>query len=317
MTSIAEISDEPKFTIKAVCDQTGILPVTLRAWERRHAVLKPHRSENRYRLYSEQDVAILLWLKNRLDSGITISVAANELHGMLANNVWPEAVLTSPATAKLTPKMPPDQYAKALYNALIHHDEVRAGELSKEIFSSFGLMSLCTEVLSPALVLIGEDWYTGRITVTTEHFASAYIRGKLLAAFQNLPTRRGSSYILVGCGPDEQHEIGALMIAALLRSEGYRVEYLGPDVPVDDLIDYARYEHPHMIVLASSMESSAIELKNVQEKLQHLRPIPIFGYGGAAFTIRPSLRQEVPGIFLGETMQAAIENVKLLLKKIR
>ena len=96
MTSIAEISDEPKFTIKAVCDQTGILPVTLRAWERRHAVLKPHRSENRYRLYSEQDVALLLWLKNRLDSGITISVAANELHSMLDNNIWPEAVLPPP-----------------------------------------------------------------------------------------------------------------------------------------------------------------------------------------------------------------------------
>jgi methanogenic corrinoid protein MtbC1 len=317
MTSIAEISDEPKFTIKAVCDQTGILPVTLRAWERRHAVLKPHRSENRYRLYSEQDVALLLWLKNRLDSGITISVVANELHSMLDNNIWPEAVLTTPAASKHKPKMPPEQYARTLYDALVHHDEVRAGEISKEIFSSFDLMSLCTEVLSPALVMIGEDWYTGKISVTTEHFASAYIRGKLLSAFQNFPTRRGSSYILVGCGPDEQHEIGALMMAALLRSDGYRVEYLGPDVPVDDLIDYARYEHPHMIILASSMESSAVELKNVQEKLQKLRPVPLFGYGGAAFVIKPALRQEIPGIFLGGTMQEAIEHVQQLLKKNR
>ena len=77
MANIADIADDPKYTIKTVSTQTGIRPVTLRAWERRHAVLSPHRSENRYRLYSDRDVAILRWLKNRIDGGISISNACH------------------------------------------------------------------------------------------------------------------------------------------------------------------------------------------------------------------------------------------------
>ncbi len=34
MASIIEFSDEPRYTIKSVSVQTGIRPVTLRAWER-------------------------------------------------------------------------------------------------------------------------------------------------------------------------------------------------------------------------------------------------------------------------------------------
>src|SRR5512133_2526001 len=97
MSTIVDLPNDPKFTIKTVASQTGIRPVTLRAWERRHEVLNPHRGDNRYRLYSERDVAILRWLKNRVDSGISISNAVSELRSMTNNHIWPEAVPLAPA----------------------------------------------------------------------------------------------------------------------------------------------------------------------------------------------------------------------------
>src|SRR5512138_1117116 len=96
MPRITELPDDPKFTIKTVASQTGIRPVTLRAWERRHEVLSPHRADNRYRLYSERDVAILRWLKNRIDEGTSISSAVSELRSMTSNNNWPEAIPEAP-----------------------------------------------------------------------------------------------------------------------------------------------------------------------------------------------------------------------------
>ena len=83
MATIIDYSEEPKFTIKTVFAQTGIRPVTLRAWERRYEVLNPYRSNNRYRLYSERDVAILRWIKSRVDNDISISSAVQELRSML------------------------------------------------------------------------------------------------------------------------------------------------------------------------------------------------------------------------------------------
>ena len=317
MTSISDFSDDPKYTIKAVSAQTGIRPVTLRAWERRHEVLTPHRSDNRYRLYSERDVAILRWIKSRIDNGITISNAIVELRTMTRNGVWPDAVPTGPSIIPTSSANPPSLYADQLYRALIRHDEVEAGDLLREVLSSFDLRTICIDVLTPCLVAIGEAWYRGDIRVTTEHFASAYLRGKLLTLLQAYPARRGAPYILIGGAPTEQHEIGSLMMAVMLRSEGFRVEYLGPDIPLEDLVDYARYEKPAMIVLSATMESSALELKRMQEKVNRLRPTPLFGYGGQAFNLKPELRSQIAGQFLGESMGAALDRIHEILSNAK
>jgi len=313
MTSIIEFPDEPKFSIKTVCSQTGIRAVTLRAWERRHEVLTPFRSENRYRLYSERDVAILRWIKSRVDSGVSISRAVEELRSMRKNGIWPDALPTMPApTRSVIPALPTGTYSRQLYQALIHHDEISAGKIIQEIQMAYDIRTICMDIFTPCLVDIGEAWYRGEIRVTTEHFASAYLRGKLLSLLQAYSNRRNAPYILIGCAPTEQHEIGSLMVAVLLRSHGFRVEYLGPDVPIEDLVDYASYEHPQMVILTASMESTALELVHAEEKVGKLHPIPIFGYGGGAFVRKVDLRKKIPGIYLGDDLDDAVETVERL-----
>lgn len=289
--------------------------MTLRAWERRHEVLSPHRSDNRYRLYSERDVAILRWIKNRVDSGVSISNAVSELRSMQKNGVWPEAIPTAPEVAPSANASPPERYAVLLFQALIRHDESQASDLLREAHAIFDLMTICMDIITPALVEIGEAWYRGDIRVTTEHFASAFVRGKMLSLMQAYPSRRSAPYILIGCAPTEQHEIGSLMIAVLLRSYGFRVEYLGPDIPLEDLVDYASYEHPALIILSATTESAALELSRLQDKLNRQRPTPIFGYGGRIFNLKPDFRKKIPGVFLGETLKESVEHTRSLLSQ--
>lgn len=314
MTTIIDYSDEPKFSIKTVYAQTGIRPVTLRAWERRHEVLNPHRSENRYRLYSERDVAILRWIKNRVDNNTAISLAVQELRDMLKTGSMPEIHPIEFAPIPVRRDVSPSQFSTELYLALVKHDEASGAELVREAQACFDLPTLMIQVMTPALVAIGEDWYIGKIRITTEHFASAFIRGKLLTLLQSYPARRNAPYLLVGCAPTEQHEINSLMFSVLLRSAGYRVEYLGPDIPIDDLVDYASDEHPDMVILAATMEDAARELSRVQEKLSKLRRPPLFGYGGHIFTQKPALRKIVQGNYLGDSMETALVNVQSLLQ---
>jgi MerR family transcriptional regulator, light-induced transcriptional regulator len=98
MTTITSLPDEPKFTIKTIALQTGIRPVTLRAWERRQAIPHPYRTNNHYRLYSERDVAILPWLKYRVDDGLPISGVVNELRYMVNH------ITAHPGCAEVTPE---------------------------------------------------------------------------------------------------------------------------------------------------------------------------------------------------------------------
>jgi methanogenic corrinoid protein MtbC1 len=314
MTSIIDFSDEPRYTIKAVSVQTGIRPVTLRAWERRHDLLSPHRSDNRYRLYSERDVAVLRWIKSRVDGGISISNAVTELRQMTRNGIWPDAVPAAPTRTLSKPKATPEKYTHWLYDALINHDEDKASDIMKELHASFDLITIFVRILSPTLIAIGEAWYRGEIRITTEHYASNFLRAKLMSLLQAYPTRRNAPYVQLGCAPTEQHELGSLMMAVLLRSQGFRVEYLGPDLPIDDLVDYASYEFPDMIIMTASTELAAFEMRRLKEKLDQLDPAPQLAYAGSVFDHDMKVRDMVPGLYLGDNFEQGIELVREVLK---
>ncbi len=68
-------SDTPMFNTKAVVQQTGVPAATLRAWERRYTLLSPERADNAYRLYTERDIVMIRWLKERVNAGMSISQA--------------------------------------------------------------------------------------------------------------------------------------------------------------------------------------------------------------------------------------------------
>ena len=48
---------------------------------------------------------------------------------------------------------------------------------------------------------------------------------------------RGSA--VLACAPGEHHDIGLLMLAVMLRADGWRVEFLGADTPVDAAVAFA------------------------------------------------------------------------------
>jgi methanogenic corrinoid protein MtbC1 len=311
MPRINDFPEDGKFNIKSVSLQTGLPPVTLRAWERRYQILNPQRAENGYRLYSEQDVALLSWLKDKVDAGLSISLAVADLKTYTRRGLSPEISIESPTrTERKSSSHSSDFFIKRLHDALITHDEIAAATVFEKAAASFDLAPLFEFVIIPVLVEIGDDWFNGRIKVATEHFASTFIRSRLMSIFQSVPTIRSSTNIMVGSAPDELHEIGPLMVAILLRQAGFRVEYLGPDLPLEDLAYYAKSQKPKMIILSATIKDSIHSLAGFDQQLQKIKPKPIFGFGGAAYVRNPELIGNTPGVFLGETISQSIQTVQ-------
>ncbi len=310
MVSIAEFPSEPKYTIKVVSERTGVRPVTLRAWERRYDLLDPERLDNNYRLYSERDIQILRWITHRLDDGLSISNAVREYRSLRANGIWPEALPSVlPPEPSQTPRYPTKYYAEKLYAALVDHKEAEAKKIVDTVQGMYDIQKIFFEIFYPCLVEIGEAWYRGEIRIATEHFASAFIRGILMNLLQAFPIYSAAPSILVGCAPEEFHEIAPLMLSVLLRREGYQVEFLGPDLPVDDLVLYAGDIKPDMIILSASFERTAQPLLQMQAMLDELPGKPKLGYGGRYFNENPEIRKEMGGIFLGESLDEALKHV--------
>jgi DNA-binding transcriptional MerR regulator len=314
MVSIAEYSKEPKYTIKVLSERTGVRPVTLRAWERRYDLLEPDRLDNNYRLYSERDIEIIRWVTHRLDEGLTISNAVREYRNLRETGIWPDALpsVIAPERTK-APQFPPQVYAEKLFTALTAHNEAQAKEIISNVQSMFELKTILFEIFTPCLYEIGEAWYRGEIRIATEHFASAFIRGILLNLLQAFPIYSAAPTILIGCAPEEDHEIAPLMLSVLLRREGYQVEFLGADLPLDDLVFYAEDASPDMIILSAGSERPGRALLRLPAMLKKLKKPPLLGVGGRYFNENPSARQQMEEYFLGNALDDSIQRVHDLL----
>jgi DNA-binding transcriptional MerR regulator len=314
MVSIAEFSTEPKYTIKVLSERSGVRSVTIRAWERRYDLLDPERLDNNYRLYSERDIEIIRWITNRLDDGLSISNAVREFKKLRENGIWPDALPSVlPPEPSKQPKFSTDVYAKKLFTALTTRKESKAKQILDSIQSMFDLKIIFFEILTPCLYEVGEAWYRGEIRIATEHYASAFIRGILLNLLQAFPIYSAAPIVLVGCGPEEYHEIASLMLSVLLRREGYQVEFLGQDLPVDDLVFYAEDSGADMVILSISTDYSARSVYKMQAMLDKLPKQPRLGFGGRYFNQNPQAQEEMEGVFLGESLDQAIQNVHDLL----
>lgn len=315
---LEDYSDEPIYNMKAVEQQTGISAATLRAWERRYTLIEPKRTASGYRLYSERDVALLRWVRQQMNDGLTISRVVAMLEAARQNG---EAIYVEPQGAPMVSNhhapQPPKDFVQPLVQALISLDTERADEVIEQTFVLYTMPTVYVEVITPALIEIGELWHRGEISISIEHFATTYLRGRLLGLLQAYPHRSDMPMIIVACAPGERHEIGALIFAVMLRQQGFNAIYLGQDVPIDDIVQTAIQERAAMICLSASNAASALALRDVKPLLdQSQQPNPpIFGYGGRAFDIDPELRRQVDGHYLGNDPRDAVNLIVNLLHK--
>lgn len=313
--ALAEFANDPVYNMKAVEQQSGISAATLRAWERRYGLIEPKRTASGYRLYSDQDIALLRWVRDRMAEGLTVSrvVAMLEVVRASGETLWIEEHAQT-AVVHDTP-MPPSNLVQPLYEALIELDDERADEVMERAFAMYTMATVYVDLIAPTLVEVGDAWHRGEIFISTEHFATTYLRGRLLGLLQAYPHRPDMPMIFVGCAPHERHEVGALIFAVMLRQQGFNVIYLGQDVPIEDVIAAALGEHPAMLCMSATSTQTALSLKTVQQRLDQANgSAPLFGYGGRAFDYDAELRAQVGGHYLGRDPRDAIMTVHGLLK---
>ncbi len=62
----------PVYPIRTVARLTGVHSRTIRGWERQNGLLSPARTEGGHRLFSEEDVERIRWIKALLDRGMSL-----------------------------------------------------------------------------------------------------------------------------------------------------------------------------------------------------------------------------------------------------
>jgi MerR family transcriptional regulator, light-induced transcriptional regulator len=196
---------------------------------------------------------------------------------------------------------------------LMNFDSAQADQVLSEAFSIYPFEQVLLDVVQPVMLDIGERWHRGEINVVVEHFATQFVRRKLAGLLGMFEGGAHRATVVVGCAPGELHDLGALLSALFLVRRGWHVIYLGPQVPLFDLLETVHSIKPNMVCLSASTMETALELIPVARGLTEAYPQVHFGYGGRVFNVNPELRHSMPGIFLGHDARELVDTAGKLL----
>lgn len=308
--------EAPIYNIKAVARLTGVAADTLRRWESRYGVMHPQRTASGYRMYSQHDVDTIRWLKERVEEGLSISRACELLRQQGDAVPAPSPAPPEPAPFGIGPR-PLNALKDELLDAYQATDEGAANKTINDALALYSLEQVVNDLLFPSLVEVGERWMRNEFTIAHEHFASALVRSRLANLFHSSPYYPAGPLILVACAPGELHEIGAQVLALFLRRSGYRVVYLGQNVPEESLLSMIRTLRPALVCCSASRTETAANLRPLAEAVHQLRAdtgwAPRLAFGGSIFTHHPDLAAKMGADYLGPDASAAVRQVNAVL----
>jgi MerR family transcriptional regulator, light-induced transcriptional regulator len=283
--------DTPRHPVRLVASRTGLSPHVLRAWERRYGVVAPHRSEGGQRLYSDLDVERLRRLRQLTGRGHSISRIA----GLPLEDLDRLEAEAPPIPAELRPADVESPVAAELVGeALRAIRRLDAGELRavlQRAAVTLGGPLFLDEVLAPVIEAVGDGWAGGSLSVAQEHLSTAVFRRALEWMVEVYRVEGELPGLVVATPPGEGHELGALMAATCAAAEGWRITYLGPDLPVPELLAAARDTGARAVALSSVYSTDDEQLLAAVKagRAGLPRETPLLVGGAAAHRLREAM----------------------------
>jgi methanogenic corrinoid protein MtbC1 len=218
-------SDEGLYTVTAVSRLTGVAPDTLRAWERRHGVVAPVRSQSGRRMYRGDDVRRLRLLADAVRSGHAIgSISGLDEHALVR-------LLDHSATVRAGRPRALGDLLESLVAAVERYDADGCERMIGMVLASMPVDTVIDELVCPALVEVGARWQRGEMSIAQERLLSSVVRKLALNMLTTLTRIVGTPHILLGSLSGEGHELGALLAAVDAAASGVSCAYVGADLP--------------------------------------------------------------------------------------
>jgi DNA-binding transcriptional MerR regulator/methylmalonyl-CoA mutase cobalamin-binding subunit len=257
------------FTIRRAAALTGVPEATLRAWERRYAVVVPRRTEAGYRIYTESDIETILEMQALLGAGWAPREAARQVRGGSSSQQRrPSGLATRGA-------------GERLLSAAARLDAMGVEAVLDDAFARGSFESVVDGWLMPALGEVGTAWHEGRLGVAGEHLVSAAVQRRLAGAFQAASRREGAPHVLTGLASGCRHELGLLAFATALRRAGMDVTYLGVDLPTEHWLQALEARPVAAVVLTVPMRADVESSRALAVAVRAHHPATTVQVGGA------------------------------------
>lgn len=243
----------PRHPLRFVTRSTGLSAARLRAWESRHAVVTPGRTAGGQRLYSDEDIERLLLLRRAVEAGHGIGPLAR-----LPSDELKRVAAGEGSSAGLAEPAADMKVVETMVGMVARLDVGGLERALRRVVMRLGATAAMDRVIAPLLRRLGEQWHAGILGPAHEHAASDVVRRILAWIRIYLRPADGAPAVAVATPRGDRHELGAQMAAAAAAELGWRVIYLGADLPARDIASAARQGRVAAIALSVLMDDGPV-----------------------------------------------------------
>jgi MerR family transcriptional regulator, light-induced transcriptional regulator len=259
--------------IKAVSRLTGVNEFTLRAWEKRYGFPAPERSKTGRRLYNLSDVEKIRLLSALTERGHSISEIADFDHKKLGRLMEISGHTSNNAEIGFVTDRPATWYVDQLFSCISELDLLRFDSLLKSAQHRFDSRSFALDIALPLLGSIGSATETEKLDVYHEHASTSVLRtclsGILYGVLQT--TTHVTDPPLIFAAPEgDHHDFGILIAAILAVLSGFKVLYLGPNMPLTSLLRASSSVRSQLLVVSLSAPEPSLSTSAAREYFSEL-----------------------------------------------
>lgn len=272
------MENSAQYLISTVSKRSGVKSDLVRAWERRYQAVTPSRTEGGHRVYSDLDIARLKLLNQATNNGHSISQIAKlsleELKNLLKDEE-PSAITPITPTANRViiggnRQHVVEDYVDKCYAAVLAFDGHQLEAHFENAIVELGTEQFIERLLNPLLTLIGDRWRTGELRPVHEHMASAIVRSLAYILRNNSPCAANAPRMIVSTPINQMHELGALLAGIIAELKGWKVTFLGANLPAEEIAAAAKFTNAKAVTLSISYKTDELSIKKELRSLRKL-----------------------------------------------
>jgi MerR family transcriptional regulator, light-induced transcriptional regulator len=273
--------------MRVVSVRTGLTPDLLRAWEKRYRAVAPVRSAGGQRHYSDADVERLTLLVRAIRGGRQIGQVATLDNDDLKKVIEADERSAALNRAPSTDGPAPESFLSRALMAVEAFDGYALEQTLRTAALRLPADDVLDQVIGPLLFTIGSLWHQGQLQPANEHLASTTIRRVLTWMGEVSAPPAGAPVVIIGTPAGHVHELGAMLAATTAAGNGWRVVYLGANLPAEELARAAKQVRASAVALSIVYPTGdagvADELRRLRANLGTGMGLVVGGSGASSY----------------------------------